>query len=142
MSAGGAPSAIDRPTTRTYPTDEADTRRLDKLSGSARLQLRDVAALLGCTPRMALKLVGAGELPASRVGRIWTARKADIDAYLARTANSAPPRSRDVIWRSPQLAGRHRRERVISEEEYERMIGLRPAISPLAPQKAKRGKIS
>ncbi len=46
------------------------------------LSLDDVAALLGVHYQLIYKLVRAGELPASRVGKVYRVSRKDLDAYL------------------------------------------------------------
>ena len=44
----------------------------------ALLGTRDAATRLGITPRRVVALIRAGRLPATRVGRSWVIREADL----------------------------------------------------------------
>lgn len=93
-----------------------------------RIQMKEAADLLGCSPRMALKLVAAGEISAARVGRIWTTTEAHVMQYLARNENTRCP---PISTRGPDrpTGGRvSKSTAATSVEAYERAIGLRPSV--------------
>jgi len=48
------------------------------------LTLREAAAFLRCHPDTVKRRARAGELPASKIGRAWRFRRAELDAWLAR----------------------------------------------------------
>ena len=49
------------------------------------LSLEDVAETLGVTYQLIYKLVRAGELPASRLGKLYRVSRKDLEEYLERT---------------------------------------------------------
>lgn len=51
------------------------------------LSVREVADRLNTPERTIAYLAQQGELPASKVGRAWRFRQADVDAYLQRQRN-------------------------------------------------------
>lgn len=53
------------------------------------LDIASVAAYLGVTERTVYNKVRAGDLPAVKVGRLWRVRRADLEAWLTRRANTA-----------------------------------------------------
>jgi excisionase family DNA binding protein len=56
------------------------------------LDIATVAAYLGVTERTVYNKVRAGELPASKVGRLWRVRRSDLDAWLDRGRSAAGSR--------------------------------------------------
>lgn len=65
---------------------------------AAFLNVKDVARLLGLTPRGARLVLERGELPAFRVGRRWYLRAADLDAAVAEKVTQGS-RDRDAAVR-------------------------------------------
>jgi excisionase family DNA binding protein len=62
--------------TTTLPPDSAPLAAL--------MDVRGVAALLGCSPRHVFRLADAGQMPPPvRVGRLVRWRRADLDAWLS-----------------------------------------------------------
>ncbi len=49
---------------------------------SAWLDTASAAALLGINPRTLTKRAAAGEVPASRIGKLWRFRREDVEALL------------------------------------------------------------
>jgi excisionase family DNA binding protein len=47
------------------------------------LTLREAADFLRCSPDTVKRHARAGELPASKIGRVWRFRRADLDEWLA-----------------------------------------------------------
>jgi len=58
---------------------------------NALLTTRDAATRLGITPRRVVALIHAGRLPATRLGRSWIVREADI--ALVRERHPGRPRA-------------------------------------------------
>jgi excisionase family DNA binding protein len=54
------------------------------------LSVDEVARLLGVTYHLIYRLVREGEIPASRIGKVYRVRQADLDAYLERSKTDAP----------------------------------------------------
>jgi excisionase family DNA binding protein len=53
------------------------------------LSLEEVAETLGVTYQLIYKLVRAGELPASRLGKLYRVSRKDLDVYLEQTKQPA-----------------------------------------------------
>ena len=53
------------------------------------LTLEQVADLLGVHYQLVYRLARSGELPASRIGRVYRVAQADLDAYLEKSKPSA-----------------------------------------------------
>ena len=51
---------------------------------------RQAAVLLSCSPRAVVKAIRAGRLPATRNGREWVLREADVREYAGRRNGKAP----------------------------------------------------
>ncbi|MDX1749070.1 MAG: helix-turn-helix domain-containing protein [Methylophaga sp.] len=74
--------------------------------------VNEVANLLNCSPKTVLDKAGKGELPGAKIGKSWTFKKSDVEAYLnkeierqtlARKNRYAPQqKSKDVQPRSYQ----------------------------------------
>jgi excisionase family DNA binding protein len=47
----------------------------------------EVLGYLNTTPRTIYRLIRNGELPATRIGRQWRFRRADLDRWIERQAN-------------------------------------------------------
>jgi excisionase family DNA binding protein len=47
------------------------------------LTLQEAADFLRCSPDTVKRKARAGELPASKIGRVWRFRRADLDEWLA-----------------------------------------------------------
>jgi len=47
------------------------------------LTLQEAAGFLRCSPDTVRRKARAGELPASKIGRVWRFRRADLDEWLA-----------------------------------------------------------
>ena len=56
------------------------------------LSLEEVALLLDVTYQLIYRLVRAGDIPASRIGRVYRIQRSDLDAYLERSKTDAPQR--------------------------------------------------
>ena len=50
---------------------------------------KDVAWILDCSPDDVIELAGRGELKATKEGRYWRYREADVIAYKSRNKESA-----------------------------------------------------
>ena len=53
------------------------------------LSLEEVAEVLGVTYQLIYRLVRSGELPASRLGKLYRVSRTDLSAYLERTKREA-----------------------------------------------------
>ena len=58
-------------------------------SGKAFFSIEEVADLLGVNYQLIYKLVRDGEIPASRIGRVYRVAKSDLDNYLARAKTAS-----------------------------------------------------
>jgi excisionase family DNA binding protein len=50
------------------------------------LTTEDVLGYLNVTPRTIYRLIGTGELPAIRIGRLWRFKQTDLDEWVERQA--------------------------------------------------------
>ena len=53
------------------------------------MSLEEVADLLGVNYQLIYKLVRSGEIPASRVGKVYRVSRSDLDHYLEQSKSSA-----------------------------------------------------
>ena len=68
----------------SVPTLDAATLTAPARDPAALLDVRAVAALLGCSPRHVYRLADGGRMPAPlRIGALVRWRRADLDAWLA-----------------------------------------------------------
>ncbi len=73
---------------RTAP-HSADTGTAPHTPGT--VAVAEAAALMGCSPRHVRALIGAGRLPARRVGaRVWGIDRDALDHYRHRTGDTTP----------------------------------------------------
>ena len=55
------------------------------------MSLDEVAEMLGVTYQLIYRLVKDGELPAVRLGKLYRVSRAELEAYLERSRNTAAP---------------------------------------------------
>ncbi len=90
---------MSAPTTRVLVVMEADDLRAlvvealrealaDRPAASSAAEWLDTASaaeLLGVNPRTITKRAAAGEIPASRIGKLWRFRRSDLERLLVRS---------------------------------------------------------
>ena len=64
------------------------------------LTLREAAAFLRCSPDTVKRRVRAGKLPASKTGRRWHFRRADLERWAARLDSGDMT---DLVLSNPEL---------------------------------------
>ena len=58
-------------------------------SGKAFFSIEEVADLLGVNYQLIYKLVRDGEIPASRIGRVYRVARTDLDLYLTQSKTAS-----------------------------------------------------
>ncbi|MBX9594221.1 MAG: helix-turn-helix domain-containing protein [Roseomonas sp.] len=87
-----------------------------------------MAPLLGVSARKVQQLCQAGDLPANKVGAVWTIRADDVHEYLRRTSNAPKPRCPPISIAVATPGGRASRlPDATTAKAYARLIGQKPA---------------
>jgi len=59
------------------------------------LTTKEAAKILGVLPRQVTRLIGAGKIKASKIGRDWIINEKDLNDYLDRRRSPGRPRRKE-----------------------------------------------
>jgi len=91
------------------------------------LTLQEAANFLRCSPDTVKRRARAGELPASKIGRTWRFRRADLDAWLAEGGTLRQTLEDEGLLSAMEEAKREvaeGREKLVPWEEAKAALGL------------------
>jgi excisionase family DNA binding protein len=91
------------------------------------LTLQEAAEFLRCSPDTVKRKARAGDLPASKIGRVWRFRRADLDEWLANGGTRREELEDEGLLAAIEEAKREvaeGREQLVPWEEAKKRLGL------------------
>jgi excisionase family DNA binding protein len=91
------------------------------------LTVEEAAEFLRCSPDTVKRRARAGELPASKIGRAWRFRRADLDAWLAEGGTLRQTVEDEGLLAAMDEAKREvaeGREKLVPWDEAKKALGL------------------
>jgi hypothetical protein len=97
---------------------------------SPRIRADEAALMLGCSLRLAQKLLSTGKLQGAKVGAIWTTTAADVQAYLNKQTKDPDAPCPPTSTSAARSTGRASRSTdAMRDAAYERIMGRRPSAA-------------